>query len=67
MEEDDKNHQQGGGGAAGVWILFLSHGAGGVTLWLGDQGGLPPHGKIPGGFPGPGGKTAHRAATAAEI
>ena len=41
MEEDDANHQQGGGVAAGIRILFLSRGAGGAALWIGDLGGPP--------------------------
>ena len=64
MEEDDQNPQQEGGGAAGVWLLLLSRGAGGVYCWLRYLGGHPPHGKGPGGIPGPGGETADRATPA---
>ena len=66
MEEYDKNPQQGGGGAAGVWVLFLSRGTGGVALHIGDLGGHPLHGKVSGGVSVPGGETADREALAAE-
>ena len=49
MEEDDVNPQKVGGGAAGVRLLFLSRGAGGADLWIGDLIGHPLHGKVPGG------------------
>ena len=65
VEEDYKNPQQGGVGAAGVWIIFFSHGTVSVAIRLGDLGGHPPYGKVPGGVPVTGGDTDDVEATAA--
>ena len=66
MAEDYANAQQGGGGAAGVWLLFLSRGAGRAALRIRDLGGHSMNGKGPGGGSGPGGKTSDGMARADE-
>ena len=47
-------------------VFFLIHGAGNVSLQLGDLVGHPPHGQGPGGVTGPGGTNYDEEAPAPE-
>ena len=54
LDTDDEDNGMGGRHTTGLRDVLQGGGTGGSSIWVGDVGDDPPHGKGPGKFPSQG-------------